>query len=269
MTEPNLNPASRGKRTWPFAVGALLLLALNVVIRPPDNGLSGPGYVIGYALAGATVLLVIVAVVYGVARLVRRHSTPPALTPLSFWTLLIVAGLEITTAVGRVGTTTVTLEERHGLTVQADSLRHSLLGFSIPNPGPTFLPSADLQAQLDSGLAGHPDMAGWILHSDEPPGNLVIQVIKLRSVKERAFRDFTSGLRTGASKKAKVLADTVSWTPPSGDYHLTMLFPSGLFLSTRCLSRSRANGQFVLCVQSASGDSGALSFVREGLTMVH
>lgn len=274
--EPSHAPsASSRKRHWLFVIGAVPLLLLNIVLHPPAGGVSGrgTGFLLGYLFGGAIVLLFIIALVYGIARLVRRHKTPPAVAAVAFWTLLALAGLDFLSAIGgRKSTssaTPLTSDERAGLRIEADSIRHPSLGFSLPNPGPTFAPAPEIQTRLDSGLSEHPDMAGWVLQSKNPPANVIIQLVRFPFMDEGRFRAFVTELRDAAShaKDPSILTDTVLWQPPSGDYRLTLHYPAGQFLQTRCISRSRPDGYFILCVQTAGVDSSALAFVRDGLSM--
>lgn len=274
MNAPTTPEAAR-KPSWPFAIGAIPLLILNLVLRPPEGGVSGRGaeFVTGYFLGAAAVLLLIVALVYGVARLVRRHKSPPRVTATAFWTLLILAGLDLLSSIGgraaRTSSVPITGDERQGLRIESDSIRHPGFGFSMPSPGPSFLPSPELQAQMDARLSEHPDMVAWVLRNSDAHASLIIQLVKFSFLDEGRFRTFTQDLRHAApaSSGATVLSDSVLWEPPAGDYHLTIHHSSGLFLQTRCISRSRPNGYFILCVQTAAADSSSLAFVRNGLNM--
>jgi hypothetical protein len=253
------------------------LLLVNIFLNPPEGGLNGrgTGFLIGYLFGGAAVLLLIVAAVYGIARLIRRHKTPPAAAAVAFWTLLTLAGLDMIRAVGGGGphaaTAVLTAADRQGLEIAGDSIRHRGLGFAMPSPGPTFAPSPALQARMDSSLSGHPDMVAWVLTSTDVHATLIIQLMKFPFSDEARFRSFARGLHntlTGA-KGVTVLIDSVRWEPPDGDYRLAVRYPVGTFLRTRCISRSRPDGSFVLCAQTGSGDSDALASVRDGLSMRH
>ena len=266
---------SSGRRTWPFALGAVPLFLLNIFLNPPEGGVRGrgTGFLVGHLLAGVVALVLIVALVYGIARLIRRHQTPPAVAAVAFWTLLALAALDMVKALGgdrgQAGAAVITADERQGLTIEADSIRHRSLGFSIPNPGPSFVSSPTLQNRLDSSLAIHPDMVGWILTSGDAHATLIIQLLKFSFLDEERFREFARGLRNtmARSNGGAVLSDSVLWHPPDGDYWIAVQYPIGTFLRSRCISRSRPDGYFIVCAQTGSGDSSALASVRDGLTM--
>jgi len=244
-----------------FAIGAVLLIPLNLFLRPPDS--RDPGYMVGYLLGGVGVLLVAAWIVYGIGRWLRRRQTPPRFAAVAFWTFLVFAGVNLMTVDQASRATSLTDAERHGLELGADSIRHASLGFSIPNPGTDFTESPQLQARMDSGLVSHRDIAGWVLSRTDGRANVVLQVIKMPLLDERRFRGFIRGMRSSTDelKGSSVLSDTVLWEPPNGEYRLTVLNPPGIFIQTRCLARSRPDGHFVVCVQTASADSSALAAV--------
>src|SRR5439155_26117309 len=119
VTRPGPIPTPPRKRTWPFALGVVLLLPLNVfLLAPPESGDGrDAAYMAGYLVGGVLVLLLLVALVYGVARLIRRRSTPPAFVVVAFWTLLTMVVLNAARLGSRGGVTrfhtVVTTAERH------------------------------------------------------------------------------------------------------------------------------------------------------------
>ena len=274
MTRPGPVSAPPRKLSWPFALGTLLLLPLNVFwMAPPEGGKGGAAYLTGYLLGGVVVLLLLVGLVYGVARLIRRRSAPPRVPAVAFWTLLTMMILNVARATGAGATrfsTTVTAAERQGLQIAADSIWHAGFGFSMPSPGPSYVPAPELQARADSSLADHPDMVGWVLRSAEEATTLVIQLVKFPAMDETHFRAFIRGMRNSSNAPGvTILVDTTSWRPGAGEFRYVERYPSGTFLLTRCIPAVRSDAAFVLCVQTGSADSGALADVRNGLSVRH
>jgi len=272
MPTPIATPIPPRKRTWLFALGAVLLLPLNVfLLAPPEGEKHDAAYFTGYIVGGVLVLLVIVALVYGVARLIRRNR-PPAFAVVAFWTLATFVALSFARMAGSGATrldTTVTAAERHGLQIAGDSIWHAGFGFSMPSPGPSFLPAPELQARVDSGLADHPDMVGWVLRNADEATTLVIQLVKFPAMDETHFRAFIRGMRntSGGGNGATVLVDTLTWQAGHRDFRYVEQYPTGRFLLTRCVPAARSDAAFVLCVQTGAGDSSALSGVRDGLSV--
>jgi len=164
----------------------------------------------------------------------------------------------------------VTAAERQGLQIAADSIWHAGFGFSMPSPGPSYVPVPELQARVDSGLAGHPDMVGWVLRSAEEATALVIQLVKFPAMDESHFRAFIRGNaqfvqcpRGDDPRRHDVVAGR------RGEFRFVERYPSGTFLLTRCIPGARSDAAFVLCVQTGSADSGALADVRTGLSVRH
>ena len=87
-----------------LALGACLLLALVVFLNPPPPAAAGEdaSFRIGHIVGALMAPLFVVAVVYGVMRFVRRRKTPLAFVTVAFWTLVVVAGLQVLSAIGRM-----------------------------------------------------------------------------------------------------------------------------------------------------------------------
>jgi len=161
----------------------------------------------------------------------------------------------------------VTDAERGDLKVGSDSIRHASLGFSVPNPGPGFGPSPELQSRLDATLANRPEMVAWILRRADPPATVTIEVSKMARMREETFRGFARGVRGGTTRSgaAEILEDSVSWQGGTGEYRMTYRLGSSVFAKMRCRSRGSHRLTVVVCVQTASGEVDALDFVLAGL----
>ena len=185
MTNPATDSGSPRRRNWPFTAGAIVFLVLNLLLALPgaDAKGSGTAYTIGSVLGAAVVSLLLVGLVYWVARLLARGKRRVELPRVALWTLGVVFGLSFVTMVTRAGqrltASVVTDAERGALTVEPDSIRHASLGFSLPNPGTDFGPDPDLQRRMDAGFAKHRDIAAWVLRRADPPATVMIEVTKM------------------------------------------------------------------------------------------
>jgi len=82
-----------------YAAGALLLLALHVFLNPPREQPGTAGW-IGEITGALLGVLAVVAIVYGAVRLSFRGRRAPSLSAVAFWTLLVLALLQLATVVG-------------------------------------------------------------------------------------------------------------------------------------------------------------------------
>jgi len=272
---PAPSPGPRPKtHLWPFALGSIGLIAVNVAIGLLGNALSDSG-ASGEALVGdviGTVAFqlvlqgVVVAITYGIARVVRRKQSPPRLAVVAFYALGLLLLIQGAGAAGRLtGSAAFTPEQRAGLRVTSDSIDHELLGFSAPNPNGVFTSSPDLQHRMDSATAARPQFAAWALNS-AGHGNVIIEATRFTTLSETKFRAYIDGFRREVLRQAdQVTKDSVSWTN-RGEYRLAVRV-RGAFVRTRCLSRSRAGDNLILCLQAASADSTGLGLVPSGLTL--
>lgn len=275
MTEPSARSRPSPLLAWFFAVGSIALLGLNVFLNPPDGGVaaSRPGYAAGHIAGQIAVLGLVALLVYAVARFVRRGKAAPNALATTFWTLLVFAVFSVLSAASgtRLASDAAVLspEDRQALLVEPDSIRHPHIGFAIPNPGSALVSAPELQARLDKQLAGHAGMAAWILATADPRSTVTIQVTKFALLDERRFREFALGTRSGATRSGTftLLDDSLTWRPANGDYRMTLKANADVWLKMRCVSRSRSEGHYVLCVQTTSAGSDSLDAVRTGLSM--
>jgi hypothetical protein len=83
-------------RAWLYGAGALVFALVNVMLFRPDKGdLRDPGYLIGILIGGLGTQSVLVAVAYGIHRLLRRPRQPLML--IAFWTVSTLTFLKVLT----------------------------------------------------------------------------------------------------------------------------------------------------------------------------
>jgi hypothetical protein len=269
-TEPSGTKASSRL----FVVGAVILFALNILVGALGASTArGMAYLIGFLFGGAFILVAVGLVVYGIARALGKARTGAAKAKIAFWTMAVLLLLNFLNLVGegrsamQAPSTAVTNAERAGLQIDADSIRHAELEFVLPHPGSGFSASPELQRQLDESMSQQPDMVVWAFRDTVQRQALVIQVTKVARADEKSLREFASGIRTGLAK-AKVLEDTLTSQNEAGDYRLTVLHPTGLYIAMRCLPRVRPAGSFIVCVQTTTGEQNALESSRAGLRFI-
>jgi hypothetical protein len=261
------------RRSWLFAVGALLFFGLNIVLLAPDGGEGSSTYLIGYVVGSALGLALVVLLVYGVVRVARRGKGLTSPVTVAFWTLSVLGAVNLAAAWGRghrrPSAFPVTAAERRGLQVGPDSIRHHGFAFSLPSPGTSFAPAPELQARLDDRLREHRNMVAWILRRAAPAATLTVQVTKASPVDERVFQDFSVQLKAGMTRAgaAMVLEDSFSWRAEGGEYTLAVRAPGPVRADVRCVSPARAGGAVIVCVQTTGDDASELAFVRAGLTL--
>ena len=254
---------------WWIASAVLLVLDAAFALAPGDARNQGAGYLIGAIMGGLTVQVVIVLVVYGIARLIGRARTGAGTARLVFLTLAILLLLTLGGLVGRSGSTKVTDAERQGLDVTQGSIRHAAFGFTVPLPSPHYVADPELQQRLDSTFAKTPGMVGWVLRDEQTGQSITIMVTKINRVNESRFREFVTGVRSGF-QMSKLLTDSVTWRGNGdGEYQLDVLHPVGVYVSMRCLPSSQASRASIVCVQATTATLHELESVTSGLTIAH
>src|SRR5262249_49316592 len=150
------------------------------------------GRVVGTVFGALTMLSVIIAVVYGVARALGKARTPAGAVRLGSWTALVMLFLNLRQLLGGAHTglanaqaSRVTAAERADLRVTADSAWHADFGFMLPWPGGSFTENAALQRTLDQSLAGQPALVAWGYRDSTTQQLLVIQVAKMEPLDEK------------------------------------------------------------------------------------
>jgi hypothetical protein len=273
MVTERLAPTPSARARWLFAVGALLFFGLNIVLLAPAGGEGSSTHLIGHVVGSALGLALVVLLVYGVVRVARRGQGLTAPVTVAFWTLSVLAAVNLAAAWGRAhrhsSALPVTAAERRGLQIGRDSIRHHGFAFSLPSPGTGFATAPELQARLDDRLRAHRNMVAWILRRGAPAATLTVQVAKVSPVDEGVFRDFSVQLKAGMTRAgaAMVVQDSLSWRPEGGEYKLAVRAPGPVRADVRCVSPARAESAVIVCVQTTGDDASELASVRAGLSV--
>jgi len=81
--------------TWLLRVSVGLLALVNVALFRPDGDPHDSAYLVGILVGGLVTQAVVVAIIYGIHRLLRRPKRP--MLVIAFWTLLALAALRVWT----------------------------------------------------------------------------------------------------------------------------------------------------------------------------
>lgn len=266
-------------RTHPLMIfGILVLFVLNALLGTFSAGVLGQGMpaLVGALMWSGVVATLIVVLVIGIARALRRARTPREKATLALWTLGILLLLKVGSVAAQGASLTqhptpppVTDAERRGLTVDADSIRHPGLRFAIPQPDPLLTLVPELQQELDTAAAESPNVAGWVLVQADRRQSVFVEVTKLAQRDDIAFHNFARGFREGATEngRATVLSDSMIDPRGTGDYQITLRHASGAYVKTRCLRRVESAMTVVVCVETVSPELDGLDQVRTGLTI--
>jgi len=159
-------------------------------------------------------------------------------------------------------------QQRQGLEIGSDSIRHASLGFAFPSPGPTFVRNQEMEKRMTAQFGGQlpPDYINWLFRDTTGTDGVAIQVTGFRGLNEKAFRDFAHGMREGVSK-TKFLSEDLVWNDKKREARLVTQHPNGLYLATRCVPSLSPRPEFIVCVQTISMQPDGLAAVRDGLTV--
>jgi hypothetical protein len=150
-------------------------------------------------------------------------------------------------------------------------LCHPALGFSFPDPGPSFGVSEALEER--SGAADTPANLGqWMWENEDTGERILVQVIKGVGRTESSFRDFAAGLKRGFTKngRASIETESLQWNAGRGEFNLTASAPNGAHVESRCLARGPQGYRppIAVCVQTIVGTGDPLREIRAGLDVV-
>ena len=263
---------------WGYIVGTsivVILLGLLSVSRTRATEVT-PAERIGMLFGGAFFFAILWLIVYVVTRVIGKRKPPATVAKISFWILLVLLILNVAQFVGSAanpqstsGRPGFTAEERQGLQVDADSIRHVTLGFSLPHPGPAFTASPDIERRIADQVGGRMplDFLNWAFSDTAGHQALIIQVTGVPGLNEQKFAGFARGLRNGMSN-GRMISDSTVWEGTHRESQLVVQHPNGLYLVTRCLPSLKPGREYIVCVQTFSGEPTALTSVRGGLTVV-
>lgn len=276
MDQPQ--PESPAPRTGSgYLVGSGILVILHgflAMLRDRTSTITA-AYAIGTFVGGAVVVALIGLIIYGVARAIGKAKPASTAAKIVFWILLVFLILGAANFVGRaVNPRTAsaqagfTNEERLGLRVGADSIRHVGLGFVLPHPGAAFNANPDVDRQLAEKFGGQlpPDLINWAFTDTTRGWSLVIQVIGMPGLNERKFLEFMRGHRAGLAK-SKVFSDTAVWEETQRESRLTLRQANGLHILVRCVPSLKPRREYVVCAQIYSNVPAALTAVSNGLAV--
>jgi hypothetical protein len=226
---------------------------------------TGPPEMVGAAL----VPILLVLVVWVVARLFKRGRTPRSFFTIAFWTLAVLFVIDLAGLVGQAaGSLAVTDADRAGLEIGEDSIRHAGLGFVLPSPGPGFAADSELQALITQQYAGQGAMVAWGLRDPNQSALVLIQVTKGKQT-EPGFRAFARGMKRGVTEsgRARILEDTLRWQDGKGEYQVTFMHENGVYSTMLCRGGRFNTVSRVVCVQTSSLERDGLAFVRAGFSL--
>jgi hypothetical protein len=242
---------------------AVLVLVANTALylNQPDARSHDTAYLIGTIVGAFLVQVLVVLVVLGIARLIRRARLPAGGGRAAFFTLAALLLINLAGTLGKAGLSRVTEADRAGLEVTQDSIRHAAFGFALPRPR-EFVADSQLQQRLDSSFEKTPTLLGWGFRDEATGRTIVVMVTKNPLVNETTFRAFVTGVRRGFDK-SNLLTDSLAWHGDEGEYLLDLAHPNGVYLSLRCLPSRTA----FVCVQTTTAELHELESVTSGLTV--
>ena len=275
MDQPQAAPPARSGSG--FIVGSVILVVLSgflAMVRSRAPGKTA-AYTIGTFFGGAVVFAIIGLIVYGIARAMGKTKPAATAIKIAFWVLFVLFLLNVVSLLGRAvnprtasAQAAFTEQQRKGLEVGPDSIRHASLGFAFPSPGPTFVRNEEMEKRVAAQFGGQvpPDYLNWMFRDSTGIEGVMIQVTALKGLNEKGFRDFAHGLREGLSK-SRVVSEGLVWDDKKREARLTAQHPNGLYLATRCVPSLQPRPEFVVCVQTVSMQPDGLAAVRDGLTL--
>ncbi|HET9708858.1 MAG TPA: hypothetical protein VFP39_11205 [Gemmatimonadales bacterium] len=270
-------PTPQGASSF-FVIGTVLALVVTEAVSFINGTIErtkGTAYMMGAfvgVLAGVGLLWLLVFII---ARIFGKARTGAGKMQIAFWVTavallgqLAVLGTKKSGALLRNAVlTAVTDSERTGLVLDTSGISHPLFGFSLPHPGPDFLPDSAAQHQMDSLMEGERGLVAWVLRSASSGEVVIVQVTKGTRTDETTFRAFVRGVERTAGKGAgtQVLTDSVSWAAGTGEYLYAAHAANGAYVQIRCLPHTTGGTGLIVCITTGSTDPKGLDFVRNGL----
>ena len=285
MDQPQVESSAPrfGAGYWVGSVILLITSALLAMVRIPtpaeDTGRTPAehtAYAIGMIAGGVIALPLIALVVYGITRLIGKPKPAATAGKIAFWITSVLVFLNFAAFVGgaanpRTATAqpAFTDEQRQGLRVDPDSIRHASLGFALPTPGPTFTPNHEAERLFAEQFGGQlpNDLIVWVFRDSTRGQVLFVQVIGSPGLDEKQFRDAARGMRTGAGRKSKVLSESLVWDKVRREARVITQTPNGPYFVMRCVPSVKPRPEFVVCVQTVTEKPDALAAVSNGLSI--
>jgi hypothetical protein len=269
------NEAQTSRSGTGWIVGSAILVVIHGFLSMLRDRTAArtAAYAIGTFVGGALITALIGLIIYGMARAIGKTKPAATAAKIVFWILLVMLILNVANLVGRAASprsasaqASFTPEDRQGLRVGADSIRHAGLGFALPHPGKTFLASPDAESRLAAEFGGQlpPDLVNWVFQDTARGQLLIIQAIAVPGLNEEKFGEAARGLRKSVAKY-KALSDTTVWAGPNSESRYVVQLPNGLYFMTRCVPSLKPRREYVVCIQAFSAEPTALAAVGKGL----
>ena len=274
MTASNQEPVSKDRSGRPYIIGTTIVVILIALVVLLEKGVAGGdnaymiGQVFGYFIASA----LMAAVIFRIARFFTKQSPRSRSAKITFWISLVWFVLILLNFIGRVSNPryasrgAITQQERQGLEIGSDSIRHPSLGFVLPHPGSGFVRTEEAEQTLMKTMGSKPDVMAWIFRDTAQRKALSILVTTFLSLDEGRFRQFAAGMGRAVPAEA-VRLDSVTWEGDDHEYRLALRHPNGMFSTSRCLPRLKEGGELVVCAQMIGLDSAGLDSIPNGLTV--
>lgn len=277
MDQPPTESPAPKKLGSGYIAGAAIMALVSGFISMPRSRDSGTttAYVIGTFFGGVVGFALAWLLVYGLVRLLAKKKPPSTAAKVAFWVLFAMLFLRFANFLGRavnprtaLAQAAFTTEDRTGLKVAADSIRHPGLAFTLPHPGKTFVASPETEKLLADQFGGQvpPDLVNWAFRDTTRQQMLLIQLIKMPGLNEEKFREAARGMEKGLAR-AKLLSHSLVWDPAKRELRSTAQHPNGLYLITRCLPSVKPRVEYFICVQIYSEEQTGLAAVSNGLTL--
>jgi len=274
MTASNPEPVSKDRSGRPYIVGTTIVVVLLALILLLQEGLEGgtKAYVIGQVFGFFIGAALIAAIIYRIARFFNKTKPASRSAKITFWISLVWFVLLLLHFVGRVtnpryiSRAAITQQERQGLQVDADSIRHQSLGFVLPHPGSGFVRAEDAEQAAMKSMGSKPDVMAWIFRDSAQRKVLSIMVTTFLSLDEGKFRQFATGMKKAVPPEV-FASDSVTWNRDRHEYRLALRHPNGMFSSSRCVPRLKDGGELIVCAQMVGLDSVGLDSIPNGLTV--
>jgi len=271
------SPAPRSGAGWIAGSAILVILTGLLTMVRELTPAKTTAFVIGAFVGGAGASALLGGLVYWIARTVGKKKPASTAARIVFWVLFVVLLLNILSFLGDAmkprtasAQSGFTREEREGLRVDADSIRHTGLGFALPNPGPTFVADHEAERLLAKQFGGQlpSGLINWAFRDTAGGKILIIQATKSPGLNKEEFAKVAIGARTGAARaNGKMLSDTTIWDGPHREVRMLIQHPNGLYMVMRCLPSVKPRIEYIVCAQTLSADPNGLPAASNGLNV--